>query len=144
MAEHVPDATIRAGDAEREQAVATLREHAAHGRLDVEELDQRVQAAYSARTRGELGALLRDLPPLAAAPPARPARVDAESADAFKRQLVSTAVLILFLIGIWAASGGGYFWPVWPMLGLGAAAGLHGAKVLWPSREETRNPSDDS
>ena len=25
-------------------------------------------------------------------------------------------VLMLFLIGVWAAAGGGYFWPVWPLL----------------------------
>ena len=25
-------------------------------------------------------------------------------------------VLLLFLTGVWAASGGGYFWPVWPLL----------------------------
>ena len=60
----VPDGSLRAGDAEREQTAAVLREHAAHGRLDVDELDERVQAAYAARTRGELRELLRDLPAL--------------------------------------------------------------------------------
>ena len=39
-----------------------LREHGAAGRLDVEELEQRVGAAYQARTRGELATLLDDLP----------------------------------------------------------------------------------
>jgi hypothetical protein len=53
---------LRASDAERERAVAELREHALAGRLTVEELDERSERAYSARTRGELDALLADLP----------------------------------------------------------------------------------
>lgn len=31
----------------------------------------------------------------------------------------------LFLIGVWAAAGGGYFWPAWPALGLAVILGLH-------------------
>jgi class 3 adenylate cyclase len=34
------------------------------------------------------------------------------------------------LIGIWAASGGGYFWPVWPILGWGIGVAGHAAPVL--------------
>jgi signal transduction histidine kinase len=30
-----------------------------------------------------------------------------------------TAAFSLFYVLVWAASGGGYFWPVWPILGLG-------------------------
>jgi len=137
MTDRVPSPEIRAGDDERERTVVALREHAAQGRLDVEELDARVQAAYAARTRGELGALLRDLPALDA-PPARavPQRKAGPETLAFKRQLLASAVLVLFLIGIWAASGGGYFWPIWPALGLGVAVGLHGVKVLWSDDDE--------
>jgi hypothetical protein len=126
---------IRADDAEREETVLALREHAAHGRLEVDELDERIQKAYVARTRGELVALMRDLPMLPAPPPARREHPDVV---AFKRKVASVAVLLVFLIGIWAASGGGYFWPVWPALGLGVALGLHGAQVAWrrPERDE--------
>jgi hypothetical protein len=56
----VPD--LLASDAERERAVARLRRGASEGRLTVEELDERCARAYSARTRGELDALLGDLP----------------------------------------------------------------------------------
>ncbi len=31
----------------------------------------------------------------------------------------------VFLVGIWAASGGGYFWPIWPILGWGVGIGFH-------------------
>src|SRR6478735_10278048 len=59
---------MRASDAEREAAVGVLRTAANEGRLDTEELEERVAAAYAARTRGELMALLDDLPN---APPPR-------------------------------------------------------------------------
>jgi hypothetical protein len=60
---------IRASDADRERAVDQLRVHAAAGRLTVEELDERSERAYAARTVGELARLLTDLP----APPPEPA-----------------------------------------------------------------------
>jgi len=53
---------FRASDAEREHAVDLLRHHATAGRITVEELDERCTAALDARTRGDLAALLRDLP----------------------------------------------------------------------------------
>ena len=52
----------RASDAEREQLVAILREHAAEGRLTTDELEERSSVAYAAATRGELVLLRRDLP----------------------------------------------------------------------------------
>ncbi len=52
---------IRIGHAERERAVETLREAAADGRLTLEELDERLESALGARTRGDLRRLLGDL-----------------------------------------------------------------------------------
>jgi signal transduction histidine kinase len=46
------------------------------------------------------------------------------------------AVLLLFLIGVWAASGGGYFWPVWPMIPAAIAIGSQFAAVRLGAREE--------
>jgi len=34
------------------------------------------------------------------------------------------AAVELYLIGVWAASGGGYFWPVWPLVFMAATAGV--------------------
>jgi hypothetical protein len=34
------------------------------------------------------------------------------------------AIINVFLIGIWLASGAGYFWPVWAMLGSAVLVGL--------------------
>jgi Domain of unknown function (DUF1707)/Cell wall-active antibiotics response 4TMS YvqF len=52
----------RASDAEREAVVARLRHAAGEGRLTVDELDERVDAAYAATTRAELAPLTADLP----------------------------------------------------------------------------------
>lgn len=54
---------IRIGHAERDQAVETLREAAADGRLTLDELDGRIEAALAARTRDDLRPLLADLIP---------------------------------------------------------------------------------
>jgi hypothetical protein len=53
---------LRASDADRERMVRILREHAAEGRLTLEEFTERMSEAYLARTRDELQALSRDLP----------------------------------------------------------------------------------
>lgn len=58
MAE-LPD--IRATDADRERAVGVLRSSGVNGQLTVEELDERIEAAYAAKTRGELDQLVQDL-----------------------------------------------------------------------------------
>jgi DUF1707 SHOCT-like domain len=53
---------MRVSDAEREAAAAELREHFASGRLNQDELDERLAAVFSAKTRGDLNALFTDLP----------------------------------------------------------------------------------
>ena len=52
---------IRASDADRERTAQVLRHSGANGQLTVEELDERVEAAYAAKTRGELERLVEDL-----------------------------------------------------------------------------------
>jgi len=53
---------LRASDADRERAVAVLREGATHGRLTFDELAQRTELAYEATTSTELERLVADLP----------------------------------------------------------------------------------
>jgi hypothetical protein len=64
---------MRASDADRERAVDVLRSAAGDGRLTAEELDERLEAALSARTLGELAVVISDLPaqPGTAAPRAK-------------------------------------------------------------------------
>ena len=104
--------SIRAADADRERVIEQLRAHAAAGRLDTDELELRVHSALEARTLGELEPLLRDLPGRAA--PARRRR----PRERRQQELRSFLALAALLIGIWALSGMGYFWPAWPLLGV--------------------------
>lgn len=51
----------RASDGEREQTAEMLREAAGEGRITLDELDERLQSAYRAKTRAELAGLTADL-----------------------------------------------------------------------------------
>lgn len=56
------DPAIRASDAERDRTLALLHRHFADGRLTLAELEERIAGACEARTRGQLRALIADLP----------------------------------------------------------------------------------
>jgi DNA-binding MarR family transcriptional regulator len=56
-----PDPALRVSDADREAAAVALSEHFAHGRLTLEELHTRLNAALTATTYGDLAEVLRDL-----------------------------------------------------------------------------------
>ena len=66
-----PDGVIRASHADRDKAVELLRIAAGDGRLTPEELDDRLEAALTAKTLSELAVLTIDLP----ATPGRPAGI---------------------------------------------------------------------
>jgi DUF1707 SHOCT-like domain/Cell wall-active antibiotics response LiaF, C-terminal len=53
---------LRASDADRERAIADLREHAAAGRLTLEEFSERTDRAVTAKTLSELEEVRSDLP----------------------------------------------------------------------------------
>jgi Domain of unknown function (DUF1707) len=57
-----PGDEVRAADVDREAAGERLRSAAAEGRIDLSELDERLEQAYLARTYGELRAVTADLP----------------------------------------------------------------------------------
>jgi hypothetical protein len=59
---------VRVGDAERDAAAAQLREHYTVGRLTLDELNERLDQVFAARTRTDLSAVTRDLPYVSAAP----------------------------------------------------------------------------
>jgi hypothetical protein len=63
---------LRASDADRERVVAMLGEALADGRISHDEHEERMSAALSARTLGELAVLTADL----AAPEQQPVRLD--------------------------------------------------------------------
>jgi DUF1707 SHOCT-like domain/Cell wall-active antibiotics response LiaF, C-terminal len=69
LAVPMADLDLRASDDDRERTADHLRQAAAQGRITVDELEERLQVAYAARTQGELVRLVADLP----APTERPA-----------------------------------------------------------------------
>jgi class 3 adenylate cyclase len=50
--------------------------------------------------------------------------------QSFRIHLAVYTSVNLLLVAIWAAGGGGYFWPIWPILGWGIGLACHGAPVL--------------
>ena len=99
----------RASDAERETVVSDLRAHAGEGRLGVDDLDVRVAAALAATTRADLAKLVADLP----------AKKGTDPSHARREHVRSYVFTMLLLVAIWALTGAGYFWPIWPILGWG-------------------------
>ena len=57
-----PKPSVRIGNAERDRAADLLGEHFRAGRLDVQEYDERITAAYAAKTDEDLAPLFADLP----------------------------------------------------------------------------------
>jgi hypothetical protein len=75
--------SLRASDADRDAVTERLREAAGEGRLESDELEQRVDSALRARTYGELAWLVADLPRSPNMPwrrPGAPTRAFARSA----------------------------------------------------------------
>ena len=65
---------MRASDADRERVANVLREAAGDGRLTMDELDERLDAVYAAKTYAELEPITHDLPDAGAAPVPVPSR----------------------------------------------------------------------
>jgi hypothetical protein len=60
----VTGSNIRVGDADRDATATQLREHYAAGRLTLDELNERLEQTFTARTGTDLNAVMRDLPSL--------------------------------------------------------------------------------
>lgn len=111
---------LRASDEQRERVAQEIREHFAAGRLTEDELSDRAQAVYQAKTEDELDALRADLPKLPATPQQQRAELAERRRHLHRRLLQETGGgLGAFVICtvIWLASGAsGQFWPIWVAL----------------------------
>jgi hypothetical protein len=111
---------LRVSDEERDATAREIREHYASGRLDDDELSERLSAAYGAKTQSQLQAVRADLPPLPPSPAARKAELVARRGELSRQLLQQTgASLSPFIICtlIWAVSGAtGFFWPVFLLI----------------------------
>jgi hypothetical protein len=109
----------RAADADREQTADRLREAAGDGRLDQDELEERLEAALGAKTYGELAVLTQDLPER---PPGPAKREPAWRSEEVRARLATFIVANVVCISVWLFTGQeGSFWPKWVLLGTGIA-----------------------
>ena len=115
-------------DVDRERVAERLRIAAGEGRLTPAELEERLERAFSARTEAELEPLVADLPVSHAR----------ESRGSRRPDFGPFIFVSLMLVGIWALSGMGYFWPVWPIAGWGISFVAPG-RLRGPCRRRSLN-----
>jgi hypothetical protein len=136
--------TIRASDAERERYAAIIGAATGDGRLTTVEAEERLTGIYAARFRHELDPFIADLPdavqgkaPVDA--PANGSPLSWRSGPLAIHLAVVVGIATLLMVR-WIAMGAGFFWPIVPMLWLGASLLIHArlrrsrAGWRWPGR----------
>jgi hypothetical protein len=115
MASH---SSLRASDADREAVAERLRDAAVEGRLEPDELEQRLHAALRARTYGDLRRLLSDLP-------ATPVAWERRSADVMPAARIALAVamggaiaLAVVVVVLTVAAVMAAWWVLWALVWL--------------------------
>ncbi len=130
---------MRASDEQREQAARELREHFAAGRLTEEELDERLDAVYAAKTDEELQAARADLP---ITPQQQRAELVQRRSELQRRVLQEAGggvALFALCTVIWVASGAsGMFWPIWVALVVAIFVGRNAWRLYGPAPELDR------
>ena len=124
---------LLASDADRERAAERLQAAAGDGRLTPAELEERLERAFSARTEAELEPLVADLP----------VSHVRESRGSRRPDFGPFIFVSLMLVGIWALTGMGYFWPVWPIAGWGFSFVGPGS-LRGPCRRRFSNPGSST
>lgn len=90
----VPDhGNLRASDTDRDRVAGILREAAAEGRLTMEELDERLDAVYAAKTYAELEPITHDLPHPGTAHVPAPSAAPAGDVHRFSGEPTSSAAI---------------------------------------------------
>ena len=132
-------------EAERERVIRDLTQHCGDGRLTLDELEERVAEVYAATSTAEIEHALRFLPATITPPPRattqRPAvrpstpddakpflTDDARRGGEIALKVHATVFLSVtaLLVAIWfLTTPFGYFWPVWPALGMGLPLAIH-------------------
>jgi hypothetical protein len=105
---------MRVSDSERERVALFLREQSLEGRLDHDELDERMGAAYRAKTAGELQDLIEDLPHrrVAPSPARRPAPQRRRRNGPHPLAIAGMCLLALLVLPTVAAAGIGVIFAV--------------------------------
>lgn len=101
---------LRASDADRDATAALLRASHAEGRLDTDELEERSERCYAAKTLAELDELVSDLPP---ARPYASRRSSRRPGRAWRPARI--APIIAFVVAISIITDAEVMWLVWPL-----------------------------
>jgi|SRR5271165_475600 len=108
-------APIRAADADRERVAERLRKACTEGRILTEELEQRLEATFSARTYSQLDAVVADLPGRRVTPRERAPRVG------WGRPVVAlattVAVAVALIAVVFVLTGVLAIWMLWLLAG---------------------------
>ena len=129
------DPGVRIGDREREKVIARLGQAFTQGYLSIPDYETRLDRAFEAQTAGALGEVLSDLPVgrIARNDPQRHAAKAAAVRRGVRIHLAAYLAASLLMIGIWLAvavnGGAWYFWPVWPIMGMGIGVVSHAVPV---------------
>jgi hypothetical protein len=131
---------MRIGDAEREHMAGLLGQHFTMGRLTMNELQDRLDAVYTARTRADATDLLADLP-------AEPQSQDAPTHRPRRTPWIPWALTgaICFLVWIATSLAQGRplgFWPGWVIGPWGTA--LLARRWAPPDAHDTHRHTPDS
>jgi hypothetical protein len=110
---------LRISDVERAAVQERLRRAVGDGQLDLHEFDVRVQSAWAAKTRGELGRVTVDLPE-PPPPPPPPARrqvfSDTDGGTAMRVLTIIWACIVAINVTVWATvslATGQFLHPWW-------------------------------
>lgn len=127
---------LRVSDQDRERVITALNEHAGAGRLSTEELEDRVQAVYDAKTKGQLDAVRRDLPITAEEAKLAYSQRRAHLTRRMLQETGGSAGLFVVCTAIWLASGAtGAFWPVWILIIVVVSAVRNGWALFGPGAD---------
>jgi Domain of unknown function (DUF1707) len=120
----VAHSAVRVGDPERDRAAAALRHHFAAGRLEADELEDRLEQVFAARGRSDLRLALAGLP----AERVRGAAVGFYGLQrrALRYHVATWATVNASLVGVWELVGAGLFWPAIVLVPTSTLLAAHG------------------
>jgi hypothetical protein len=104
-----PAGPTRVSDADRERVAELLRDHAAAGRLDTQELEERLERTYAARYGSDLQTVLAELPP-APEPRVRAPRRRVTAAPLLPVAIAALVALAAITSTWWL------LWLIWPIV----------------------------
>ena len=122
---------MKASDADRDAVLADLSEHFQAGRLTGDEFEDRTARALAARTWGELGDLLQDLPAGRARPRVPVTGTTSALPQLLPGRTVLVPIAVLAGIGIAVAMSAGSGHPRWGMLWLVLPVLLIARRMTW-------------